>query len=218
MLIDALPDNLRRQVEDQAKAPGDMDKDAFLKILVTQLQNQNPLEPMENTEFIGQMAQFSALEQQVQTNQKLTELSMATSAQISSQAIHLVGKEILIEGSEVALGDSGADLYLDLSASIAAGDVTIRNEDGDVVRQIAMGSHGQGAVTVHWDGRDDNGVQLPPGNYFIEAQGLDADGRSISIRCQMTARVEAVVFEQGIPRLRVDGRIVDLGDIREVRP
>lgn len=218
MEINSLPENLRVQTAQGPLASGDLDKDAFLKLLVAQLQNQNPLEPMENTEFIGQMAQFSSLEQQVQTNSNLSELALATSAQIGSQAVNLVGKQVMVQGDAIELVGSEADVHLDLSASIATGQVEVINDQGDVVRRIRLGAQSEGPLTVTWDGRDDEGQALPPGTYRIRAEGLDEQGQSVAIAAQMLARVDAVVFESGIPRLRAGGRIINLGDVREVRP
>ena len=218
MEINGIPDNLRLQPSAEPTATQDLDKDSFLKLLVTQLQNQNPLEPMENTEFIGQMAQFSSLEQQVQTNSNLSELALATSAQISSQAVNLVGKQVMVPGDHVELVDTEADIHLSLPASIATGQVEVVDENGDVVRRIRLGAQSEGPLTVTWDGRDDEGRVVEPGSYRIRAEGLDAQGRTVDIATHLLARVDAVVFEAGIPRLRAGGRMVNLGDVREVHP
>ena len=218
MEINGIPDNLRLQPSAEPTATQDLDKDSFLKLLVTQLQNQNPLEPMENTEFIGQMAQFSSLEQQVQTNSNLSELALATSAQISSQAVNLVGKQVMVPGDHVELIDAEADIHLSLPASIATGQVEVVDENGDVVRRIRLGAQSEGPLTVKWDGRDDEGRVVEPGSYRIRAEGLDAQGRTVDIATHLLARVDAVVFEAGIPRLRAGGRMVNLGDVREVHP
>ncbi|MAO85101.1 MAG: hypothetical protein CMH50_14685 [Myxococcales bacterium] len=218
MEINGIPDNLRLQPSAEPTATQDLDKDSFLKLLVTQLQNQNPLEPMENTEFIGQMAQFSSLEQQVQTNSNLSELALATSAQISSQAVNLVGKQVMVPGDHVELVDAEADIHLSLPASIATGQVEVVDENGDVVRRIRLGAQSEGPLTVTWDGRDDEGRVVEPGSYRIRAEGLDAQGRTVDIATHLLARVDAVVFEAGIPRLRAGGRMVNLGDVREVHP
>jgi len=218
MEINGIPDNLRLQPSAEPTATQDLDKDSFLKLLVTQLQNQNPLEPMENTEFIGQMAQFSSLEQQVQTNSNLSELALATSAQISSQAVNLVGKQVMVPGDHVELIDAEADIHLSLPASIATGQVEVVDENGDVVRRIRLGAQSEGPLTVTWDGRDDEGRVVEPGSYRIRAEGLDAQGRTVDIATHLLARVDAVVFEAGIPRLRAGGRMVNLGDVREVHP
>ena len=218
MEINGLPENLRLQASGGPEAPKDLDKDAFLKLLVTQRQNQNPLEPMENTEFIGQMAQFSSLEQQVQTNSNLSELALATSAQISSQAVNLVGKQVMVPGETVELVGSEVDVHLHLPASIATGQVEIINEVGEVVRRIRLGAQSEGPFTISWDGRDDEGRAMDPGTYRIRAEGLDEQGRTVAIATHMLARVDAVVFEAGIPRLRAGGGMVNLGDVREVHP
>ncbi|HBU48147.1 MAG TPA: hypothetical protein DEB46_07520 [Myxococcales bacterium] len=218
MEINGIPDNLRLQPSAEPTATQDLDKDSFLKLLVTQLQNQNPLEPMENTEFIGQMAQFSSLEQQVQTNSNLSELALATSAQISSQAVNLVGKQVMVPGDHVELVDAEADIHLSLPASIATGQVEVVDENGDVVRRIRLGAQSEGPLTVTWDGRDDEGRVVEQGSYRIRAEGLDAQGRTVDIATHLLARVDAVVFEAGIPRLRAGGRMVNLGDVREVHP
>ena len=202
------------------KAPKqEMDQEAFLKLLVAQLKHQDPLKPMEDVEFIGQLTQFSNLEQVMQTNQKLEELALASTTQVSSQAINLVGRTVVAPTDQVALGPEGSiEMKVEVPETIVSGELNVVNEQGMVVRRIPLNGAAPGMARAVWDGRDMAGNRLPEGNYRIEAVGVSPVGAEVPMGVMAPARVDAVVWQDGVPMLRVGERLMPLSQVREVWP
>jgi flagellar basal-body rod modification protein FlgD len=198
-------------------AKNDLNRDAFLTLLVAQLKHQDPLDPMKDAEFISQLTGFSKLEQAIQTNQKLEELTLATAAQISAQAIDMVGRIVVVPGNTVNLPDEGnVEMKIDVPQSIMGGALEIIDEAGTVVRSIPLSRSTPGLGRVVWDGRDSDGVRLPAGNYSLRASGDIESGAQIELGVIAPARVDAVVWVDGLPQLRIGGRLVSLASVREV--
>ncbi|MEE2835939.1 MAG: flagellar hook capping FlgD N-terminal domain-containing protein [Myxococcota bacterium] len=195
----------------------DLDREAFLKLLVAQLKHQDPLEPMEDVEFIGQLTQFSNLEQVMKTNTKLDELSMATGAQVSSQAINMVGRTVVIPNDQLTLEETGdVELKVDVPTTIAGGEVVITDQAGRVVRRLPINSANAGRGTVVWDGRDADGQRLEAGEYGVRAKGVTPSGSEIEMGVMAPAKVEAVVWQEGVPMLRLFDQLVPLSSVQEV--
>jgi flagellar basal-body rod modification protein FlgD len=155
----------------------------FLKLLTTQLQAQDPTNPMDNSQFISQLAQFSQLASTQELNTNLTALgsqigdAMQTSQVLSSA--NLVGREVLVPCEAVDYAGS------DISAAtgvVDAGPVTITIKDGagNVVRTLDLGTQQPGLARFTWDGKDDRGRTVPEGNYTIAAQAGKDDGDELS--------------------------------------
>jgi flagellar basal-body rod modification protein FlgD len=198
-------------------AKKDMDREAFLKLLVAQLKNQDPLEPMEDVEFVSQLTQFSNLEQVMKTNTKLDELSMATGAQVSAQAINMVGRTVIVPGDRMTLPAEGSvEMKLDVPSTIVGGEVEILNDQGLVVRRISLSASSPGIGTAVWDGRDESGERLAEGSYRVRATGVSPVGAEVELSVLAPARVDAVIWEDGVPFLRIGGDILPLAAVREV--
>ena len=201
----------------QDGAKKDLDREAFLKLLVAQLKHQDPLEPMEDVEFIGQLTQFSNLEQVMKTNDKLDQLSVATGAQVSSQAVDMAGRTVVVPGDQLTLGEEGdVELKIEVPSTIVGGEVAISNENGSIIRRISINPSNAGRGTVVWDGRDQNGERMPPGDYNLRAVGVSPAGSELEMGVLAPAKVEAVVWQDGVPMLRLFNRLVPLSAVREV--
>ena len=201
----------------QDGAKKDLDREAFLKLLVAQLKHQDPLEPMEDVEFIGQLTQFSNLEQVMKTNDKLDQLSVATGAQVSSQAVDMAGRTVVLPGDQLTLGEEGdVELKIEVPSTIVGGEVAISNENGSIIRRISINPSNAGRGTVVWDGRDQNGERMPPGDYNLRAVGVSPAGSELEMGVLAPAKVEAVVWQDGVPMLRLFNRLVPLSAVREV--
>jgi flagellar basal-body rod modification protein FlgD len=196
----------------------EMGRDAFLKLLVAQLKYQDPLEPTENVEFISQLTEFSSLEQTMITNDMLAELTMATSAQLSSQALNLVGKDVLIASDRVSFdGESAVEIGIDGASGAVAGVVEIVDDIGQVVRTLPIPPAGSGGIKMAWDGRDEVGNLVPAGRYTLRGEGVGGSGDPVPLTTLVLAKVEAVVFDNGMPMLRVLGKEFSVSSVREVR-
>ena len=167
-------------------------QDDFLNLLVAQLQHQDPLAPQENSEFIAQMAQFSALEQQVNTNDRLDELLAAQGNVEQMSAFSLLGQKVIVASDNFYLQGDSIDLGFSLDGE--ADDVTldVLNEDGDVVTSIPMNDLEQGYNFITWDGKDGSGKQLPSGLYSFEINGTDSAGDDLSVQPLVKVSVDEV--------------------------
>ena len=194
-------------------------KDAFMKLLVAQIQHQDPLKPMDDTAFVGQLAQFSGLEQQMSTNKLLTLVASQQQGLSNSAAVGLVGKSITANGSKVTLDANtvGAPVRFTLDAAASKVDVTIKDQSGRTVRTIHMGPTAGGPVMLQWDGRDDGGTSQPPGAYSVSLAASDASGTSIPTAQQMTGVVTGVSYAAGYASLMLDnGSSVPVSELLQV--
>ena len=192
--------------------------DNFLKLLTTQLTNQDPLEPLDANEFTAQLVQFSGVEQSIKTNQMLDELVALTRVDQLSRSADYLGAEVEADGSTIRLGASGtAALTYRLGKAAAAVDLTIRDERGASVWQAA-GDGEAGAHTLAWDGSGATGRRLPEGLYSLEVTASDVAGRSIPASTSIAGTVDGV--EYGADHqvmLSIDGVLMPLDALRALR-
>lgn len=196
-----------------------MGKDEFLKLLTTQMQAQDPLNPMDNTEFVAQLSQFTSLERLENMSSSLETMAMSTSANTSAQMVGFIGKTIDARSNTMELGVDGATTAttLDLGGDAETVEVTIKDAQGRVVRTLDLGPQEAGEVEVAWDGLGDDGAPLEAGTYTLSVKAAGADEAPVSADMYTRRRVEGVSFERGFPQLDLEGDLeVALGDIRRV--
>lgn len=214
-------------------------RDEFLKLLVAQLQNQDPMNPQEGHEFAAQLAQFTSVEQlaaigttlQGHTAQlaALAQGIQATAAQTGelgaslgrgldlSAATALIGQTIEVGTDRLAwTGQSAPTVGFDLAGAADNVTVTIRNEAGEVVRVLSPGARGEGAHTLAWDGTDGNGEPLPHGTYRFEVNATDASGGTIEAERFTRGTVDRLTIETGGVQLWLGGFAVPLDRLRGV--
>ena len=193
-------------------------QDDFLKLLITQLQNQDPLAPMDNQEFAAQLASFNSLGQLIDINQKLGGLqnTYATTNQMSATA--MIGKEITIEANTVTLASAGsAKIGFQLGANAARAVVNVLNDAGVLVRQIDAGAQSAGERNVAWDGKDGSGQRLKSGLYHFEINAIDVKGTKVAATAQLRGIVTGVKLNGSEPILDVGGVDVPLSTVTGVR-
>jgi flagellar basal-body rod modification protein FlgD len=180
---------------------GTLDKEAFLKLLVAQLSHQDPLSPMEGTEFVTQLAQFSSVEQQITQSSKLDLISLQLRGLASNEAAALVGQTVTVKGESTVSYDGTNVEGSKVSLVKATSDVTVnvRDAEGNVVstktyENLAAGPLPEG----FWDGKA-NGVPAKPGEYTVEVVGKD--GKPVETSSRVTSVVTQVSFEKGYPEL-----------------
>lgn len=197
------------------------DRDTFLQLLITQLQYQDPLDPMANSEFSAQLAQFSSLEQLNNIGDKLDEalqVDMLLAQSINNtMAATLIGKDIHAAVDSVQFdGESDAEISFDLSGVASEVDIEIRNENGKLVRTLNDVNLAEGVHTVDWNGRDDRGNLLPPGSYDVEVSADMQGGSTVAVQPLLIGRVDGVKFVDGSPVLRVNGQDVSFGVVLQI--
>jgi len=169
------------------------DQELFLQLLVTQLESQNPLDPMETETFVDQITQFSQLEQQVMTNDELVSLRGDVQAANSRIEPSFIGKNVEAITPVIGLTGGTAEFDLILDRASASTSLTIFDVNGQVVSNLS-GPTNSGRTTLTWDGTDNNGNTLPDGPYFVEPQAVDAEGATIPAQTIVTAPVKEVRF------------------------
>ncbi|WP_392890823.1 flagellar hook assembly protein FlgD [Pseudomonas migulae] len=171
-------------------------KDAFLQLLVTQLKNQNPLEPQDNGEFVAQLAQFSSLEGITTLNDTVSGIAGNYNSSQALQASSLVGRSVIAPGDK-AVVDTAKSFNGSVSVPASADPVTLKitDADGKVIRTIDMGSQKSGSASFIWDGKDDAGVVAKAGTYNFTATAT-YDGKATSLVTYLPATVSSVTISQ----------------------
>lgn len=166
----------------------------FIELLVAQMSNQDPSEPMDPSQFMNQLAQFSMVNGVQELNDSFKTLAGKLAADQSIQAANLVGRDVLIPGGYGLLtATDGIAGRIDLPQS--SGDVTLRiyNQQGVEVRELPMGAQDAGPVQFRWDGLADDGSAADPGNYVVIAEAM-IDGTMQSFEVSLEKRVDSVTL------------------------
>ena len=195
----------------------ELDRDAFLNLLITQLQNQDPLNPTDSTEFTAQLAQFSSLEQLGNVNANLELLQNFQASINNSQAVSLIGKEIITNGNSLTLVDgqpAGCGFKLEGDASVVV--VSIYDDTGEFIKSFESQNLTAGQHTLHWDGTDQNGSPAVSGNYTFEVLAADDHGNNIQAATFSSGTVNRVTYENNTTYLIAGSQKVALGDVLQV--
>jgi len=217
--LDASSSNAMSQAV--ANTSGDFNKTEFLQLLVTQLQNQNPLSPMEGQEFASQLAQFTSVEQLTSINDNIMEGTNAdlilTQSVNNTLAANFVGKEVTSLGNTVTLvsGDSPSISFV-LNDYADKVNLNIYDDAGNLVRTIKTTGLESGIQSLQWDGLGEDGAELAGGNYTFEVEALSEDNDQIGVTELTKGIVSTVRYTDGMAVLIVNGNEVALADVLEI--
>lgn len=208
------------QAQTTVKGPNQtLGQDQFLNLLVAQLKNQDPLKPVDNGEFIAQLAQFSQLEQTKQMTTALNKFIERQDAANTQNLVALFGRQVSAAGSTAVLA-SGKPTTLSYRLGGDASSVVVQVSDaaGIPVRTMSVGSQGAGAQTVTWDGRGDRGNLLPEGRYSFAVVATAGPDRPVAATTLQTGTVTGLNFDGGSPTLMLNtGQTIAPNQILEVR-
>ena len=174
-----------------SKSSGAEAQDRFLKLLVTQMQNQDPLNPMDNAQVTTQLAQLNTVTGIEQLNKTLGQMAASSAAQQSLQAAMLVGREVLVAGSQLSFSGQPARFGVELPQAVDGMTINISERSGNVVGSFQTGAQPQGATTLEWDGLDASGNALPAGNYVISAKA-SSGSTAVAATTLISAKVQSV--------------------------
>lgn len=199
-------------------------QDRFLTLLVTQLQNQDPLNPMDNAQVTSQIAQLSMVNGIQQLNNTLLALSGQMDMSQSLQAAGLIGKDILYPGEKISLGsnpDTGAktstNFGIDLMSGAAKTKVSILDSAGKVVREYELGAKDAGVYPMNWDGLDSAGAPAPDGAYTVQVTASDDKGQAVSVQALTAGHINSIAYtSEGLKLNLALGGKISLLDVRQI--
>ncbi len=193
-----------------------LDQSDFLTLLTTQLKNQDPFEPMDNTQMVAQMAQFSSVAGISEMNKTLSGVATKLGSTTATDALSYVGKTVLTEGSTAyPRSTGGLDGAVELDDAATAVTVSIADAQGGTLRSIQLGAQNKGTASFEWDGKDGSGNDVGAGPFTITAFATSGD-KTVTSRTLVWAPVESVSLpSSGAPKLKVVGvGDVDPSDVR----
>ena len=195
-----------------------MNKDDFLKLFIAQLKNQDPLKPQDGTQFIGQLAQLSQVEQAFNTNTNLQRLMDLQNSGSVQSAVSFIGKEVLVKGDQLTV-KGGTPTTLNYRLDTAANSVVLEvlNATGSTVKRLTLGATGSGDGQASWDGKDGNGLPVADGTYHLKVTAVDGSGAKTAGTPLMSGTVDSVKLEGTNPVLTVKGTDVALTDVLRVK-
>lgn len=203
---------------DKAAKNDVLGKDAFLKLLVTQLQNQDPLNPLDDKEFIAQLAQFSSLEQMTNISSGINALTDKTGEQDMLNAVNYIGKEVTAEGSEMTKGENYVTpVYFTLSGAASQVYANVYDANNNLVRTEKFTSMQAGEFAFTWDGKDYNGTAVNNGQYNVYFAAESPTGAAVLVDTEVSGTVTALEQGDGETFFRLsDGRKISFSDIKKV--
>jgi len=176
------------------------DLNSFLTLLTSQLKNQDPLSPMDSTQFTNQLVQFSQVEQQIGINSNLTSLIGLTQQNIASNVVNYIGKTIEGPSNQAPLINGALRASYNFESKAASVNIAVKNAAGDIVFSKS-GNIEAGVHEFTWDGKDSNGIRQKDGTYNLEVTALAADGSTINTSTTVFGKVTGVTSVNGTTTL-----------------
>jgi flagellar basal-body rod modification protein FlgD len=213
--------NASSQTTDQSFKGLSSNFDTFLTLLTTQLQNQDPMNPMDSSQFTQQLVSYSQVEQAIDTNQNLQKLIDVTTtgatAESFSDLVGYLGKEVTMDTNTAGLKDGKAEWHYALDSQADAVDIQVTDANGRLVYQTT-GETSPGDHTFTWDGTTSTGGTAPDGTYTIAVNGKLNGGSTVGTAVTVQGIVESAETEQGIHKLVINGTPIPLGTLAKVEP
>jgi flagellar basal-body rod modification protein FlgD len=191
------------------------DYDTFLQLLTTQLQNQDPLDPLDTSQFTQQLVEFASVEQQIDSNTNLQTLIGLQQTSEATSAMQYLGANVTVNGSSAALSAGSPATWEFTAPSAATGTVTITSSTGQTAYTGPV-SLAAGSQSFSWNGQGSNGVVWAAGNYTMSITATGTTGQSVAITTQVQGTVTAVNTAQNPPTVTVGGQIYAISAIQSI--
>ncbi len=219
MLSTELIESLNPTPVEKPRDPGAMGRDEFLRMLIAQLENQDPLNPQDSTEFTAQLATFSSLEQLFSIRDSINRLVAAQESTDTLRGLELVGHGVLAQHDRFEVGEANSalpNLVFELPESTTRTALEVFDANGRLVRQMELGAFSPGRQELVWDGNGQNGSRLAPGVYRFQVAAQNG-GRAVSATEFISARVTGSTLEGENPTLRLGQITVPFSSVIEIR-
>ena len=186
-------------------------KDDFFKMLLAQIQNQNPLNPIDGADFAAQLAQFSSLERLGNINDQLETMNLYQASVNNAQSLNLIGREVTAKGDVLKVEGEPVDLTYNLSGYAKKVSIKIYDEEGSLVDTLEFGNQKEGRNSVVWDCNN-----VSKGNYTFDVSAIDDNGNNVDVDTMTTGVVTGVTFKNGSSYLSINGQDIAFGDVISV--
>lgn len=199
-----------------ATAPVSAEQNQFMTLLVAQMRNQDPLNPMDNNQMSSQMALLNMVSGINSLNKTLSSMSASQQLGDSFKATDLIGHTVLIPSSSVVLNNGNGDFSIDLADNVQSATVSLTDKQGNLVKSFNLGATPAGVHSLSWNGLSDDGQVLADGSYAIKIDALK-NGTAVNAASLVTDRVDNLVLSGGLASLQLS-RLGNIGlsDIRAV--
>lgn len=191
-------------------------EDRFLKLLVTQMKNQDPLNPLDNAEVTSQMAQLSTVTGIEKLNTAMASMVESFAASQSLQAANMIGHGVLAPGSTLQLYEGASLAGLDLESAADKVTVSIKDTAGTVVRTLDLGKQSAGAVTFSWDGKSQGGEVLEDGEYSFSVEAMQGTEKVTADRMSLNVVTSVVLGATGTTLSLSDGTKLDAAKVTQI--
>ncbi|MBI1911756.1 MAG: hypothetical protein HYS21_07105 [Deltaproteobacteria bacterium] len=193
-----------------------MGKDDFLKLLVAQLENQDPLEPTDNTQFVAQLAQFSSLEGITNLNTTMESATGSITSLQNYSTANLIGRNIKAEGNEFDYSGSPVNLPFTVAEDADSLSISVYDPKGKLVNSIDLGSSKKGDYEAAWDGKDFSGNPAANGRYTFSVNAKDSVNNAVDTTTYIRGTASSVSFDSGSASLLVGGSTITQDKIKEI--
>lgn len=207
---------------DPSKSPRsaktELGKDAFFKLMLAQIKNQDPTNPMQSHEMAAHLAQFTSLEQLYNVNENLASLKKGQDPMANYQALNFIGKTVASDGSRVirTKGDTKHEVHYSIPANAKDVNVTISDATGAEVRKMKFNNVKLGDVRFSWNGLTNDGSVATAGEYSVKIEAKDLNNKNIAVKTNFSGRVTGVNFANGTPVLMIGDQTIRLSDIKKI--
>lgn len=190
--------------------------DTFLQLLTQQMQNQDPLNPMDSTQFVSQLVEFSSVEQQIAQNKNLETLIGLQYGSAYGAAASYLGRTATAVTDTAALSGGQAQWNYRMPEGAAAATLVVTDQNGKEVFRTE-GETEKGLQSFSWNGKNASGAELPDGLYRLEVRAENSEGRKLDVVTEITGQVSGVDFTGQEPAVLIGDQRVPIGLIKELR-
>ncbi|MES3039292.1 MAG: flagellar hook capping FlgD N-terminal domain-containing protein [Bdellovibrionota bacterium] len=195
-----------------------LDKDAFFKLMLAQMKNQDPTNPLKSHEMAAQLANFSGLEQMQNVNATLTEMKNGQKPMEQYQALNFIGKAVAGDSSKLirAKGDKEHDFTYSIPANAKEVKIQVKNDSGEVVKSYNLKAIKAGENKLNWAGENEKGEKAPAGEYSFSVEATAESGQKMGVKTNFDGIITGVNYTADGPVLMVGNQSIRLKDVRKI--